>query len=304
MRRVSINTRVSVSQIHHMWQVKTLIPRDYVIVVKGHGVANRILGGVSDWPDQLGKHDSSDHPPVDPHPTPHPDPYISVPHKEFLIFTIPSHKKEVPNLFYPPPYKSTPKFFVCVTFAYMHNSIAADQLLRELAISIARNSVGAMRPLAEVLAAEGLTQTEYDAIAVNPMFQRYVDAFSKEFRESGYSLQAKARILVEDLMASLYHDVKDKDLPLAARAKVFDTMVSIADAIPKTNQNVVAGPGFSITFNLNGGAQTIAKGVTEVEDVVEITTEKLESAENTVDFHVPTTFAEPDDYEYAGDDHI
>ena len=186
----------------------------------------------------------------------------------------------------------------------MHNSIAADQLLRELAISIARNSVGAMRPLAEVLASEGFTQTEYDAIAVNPMFQWYVDAFSKEFRENGYSLQAKARILVEDLMASLYHDVKDKDLPLAARAKVFDTMVSIADAIPKTNQNVVAGPGFSITFNLNGGAQAIAKGVTEVEDVVEIATEKLESAENTVDFHVPTTFAEPDDYEYAGDDHI
>ena len=239
-------------------------------------------------------------------PTPPPTPTHIYPYRIKNSSFLQSHhtKKKCPIYFTHPPYKSTPKFFVCVTFAYMHNSIAADQLLRELAISIARNSVGAMRPLAEVLAAEGLTQTEYDAIAVNPMFQRYVDAFSKEFRESGYSLQAKARILVEDLMASLYHDVKDKDLPLAARAKVFDTMVSIADAIPKTNQNVVAGPGFSITFNLNGGAQTIAKGVTEVEDVVEITTEKLESAENTVDFHVPTTFAEPDDYEYAGDDHI
>ncbi len=86
-----------------MWQVKTLIPWDYVIVVKGHGVASRILGGVSDRPDQLGKHDSSDHPPGDPHPT-HPTPtHISVPRKEILIFTIPSHKKEVPNLFYPPP---------------------------------------------------------------------------------------------------------------------------------------------------------------------------------------------------------
>ena len=42
-------------------------------------------------------------PPQDPHPTPHPPLYISVPHKEILIFTIPSHKKEVPNLFYPPP---------------------------------------------------------------------------------------------------------------------------------------------------------------------------------------------------------
>ena len=146
----------------------------------------------------------------------------------------------------------------------MHNSIAADQLLRELAISVARNNVGAMRPVAEIAAAEGLTQTEYDAIAVNPAFQRYVDAFTKEFRDNGYSLQAKARILVEDLMASLYHDVKDKDQPLAARAKVFDTMVSIADAIPKNNQNVVAGPGFSITFNLSGGSQTITKSTSEV----------------------------------------
>ena len=239
-------------------------------------------------------------------PTPPPTPTHIYPYHIKNSSFLQSHhtKKKCPIYFTHPHIKVLQNFFVCVTFAYMHNSIAADQLLRELAISIARNSVGAMRPLAEVLAAEGLTQTEYDAIAVNPMFQRYVDAFSKEFRESGYSLQAKARILVEDLMASLYHDVKDKDLPLAARAKVFDTMVSIADAIPKTNQNVVAGPGFSITFNLNGGAQAIAKGVTEVEDVVEIATEKLESAENTVDFHVPTTFAEPDDYEYAGDDHI
>ena len=190
----------------------------------------------------------------------------------------------------------------------MHNSIAADQLLRELAISVARNNVGAMRPIAEIVAAEGLTQTEYDAIAVNPTFQRYVDAFTKEFRDNGYSLQAKARILVEDLMASLYHDVKDKDQPLAARAKVFDTMVSIADAIPKNNQNVVAGPGFSITFNLTGGSQTVAKGVPEglsdVEDAVEITPEMLENGQKTADFHVPTTFAEPDDYEYAGDDYI
>lgn len=186
----------------------------------------------------------------------------------------------------------------------MHNSIAADQLLRELAISIARNSVGAMRPLAEVIAAEGFTQTEYDAIAANPMFRRYVDAFSKEFRENGYSLQAKARILVEDLMASLYHDVKDKDQPLAARAKVFDTMVSIADAIPKNNQNVVAGPGFSITFNLTGGTKTIANGASEVEDAVEITPEKLENEPKNDTFHVPVTFAEPDDYQYAGDDYV
>ena len=186
----------------------------------------------------------------------------------------------------------------------MHNSIAADQLLRELAISVARNNVGAMRPVAEIAAAEGLTQTEYDAIAVNPAFQRYVDAFTKEFRDNGYSLQAKARILVEDLMASLYHDVKDKDQPLAARAKVFDTMVSIADAIPKNNQNVVAGPGFSITFNLSGGSQTITKSTSEVEDAVEITPEKLENDQKTADFHVPTAFAEPDDYEYAGDDYL
>tara|TARA_B110000305_G_C19215293_1_gene527882 strand:- start:181 stop:741 length:561 start_codon:yes stop_codon:yes gene_type:complete len=185
----------------------------------------------------------------------------------------------------------------------MHNSIAADQLLRELAISIARNNVGGMRPIAEIIAQEGITQTEYDALAVNPMFQRYVDAFSKEFRDNGYSLQAKARILVEDLMASLYHDVKDKDLPLAARAKVFDTIVSIADAIPKNNQNVVAGPGFSIIFNLNGGAQAIANGTPSVEDAVEITPAKIKSTGKTVDFHVPTTFAEADDYEYAGDDH-
>ena len=81
-------------------------------------------------------------------------------------------------------------------------------------------------------------------------------------------------------------------------------MVNIADAIPKNNQNVVAGPGFSITFNLTGGPQTIAKSTSDVEDAVEITPEKLENGQKMTDFHVPTAFAEPDDYEYAGDDYI
>jgi hypothetical protein len=179
----------------------------------------------------------------------------------------------------------------------MHNSINADQLLRELALAIARNQVGAMRPIHEVIAGEGITQTEYDAISVNPQFQRYVDTYVKELRDNGFSIQAKAKLLLEDLLPTMYHLAKDLDQPAAARVKVFENFAELADAKPKNTAISTAGPGFSITINIPQTAQNEQKTIVLEAETPEKPLEIAEIVQKT-----PIFLAEDENYEYAGDD--
>jgi hypothetical protein len=200
----------------------------------------------------------------------------------------------------------------------MHSSINADQLLRELALSIARNSVGAMRPTHEIVAGEGLTQTEYDAIAANPQFQRYVDMYTKELKDSGFSFSAKARVLAEDLLPTLYHMAKDMDTPAAVRRQAITDIVEWAELKPKTNAIAPSGPGFSITINIPSTANTPQQTLileAETPKIDDFSSKMLEDDSFealTGDFELPIAekvqkaplfLLEDDDYEYGGEDY-
>ena len=180
----------------------------------------------------------------------------------------------------------------------MHSSINADQLLRELAISIARNQVGAMRPLHEIVAGEGLTQTEYDQIAANPQFQRYVDMYVKELKDNGFSFSAKARVLAEDLLPTLYHMAKDVEVPAAVRRQAITDIVEWAELKPKTNSVTPSGPGFSITINLPSTANSPQQTL-----VLEAETPEIDEKVPVLAKKQPILLSEPEDYDYAGDDY-
>lgn len=193
----------------------------------------------------------------------------------------------------------------------MHSSINADQLLRSLALSIARNNVGAMRPVHEIIAAEGLVQSEYDEIAKNPQFQQYVTSYEAELKDAGFSFAAKSKVLAEDLLPTAYHMAKDPDVPAATRAKMIENLVEWGDLKPKKADLSAAGPGFSITFNIPQLGQEPPKTVVleakplEIEQkpsedvqILTPTAEKLHQGAQ----HAPILLAEPDDYVYAGDD--
>lgn len=182
----------------------------------------------------------------------------------------------------------------------MHSSIYADQVLRQLALAVARNNVGAMAPIHTIIASEALTQPEYDQISLNPQFQRYVDAYTKELKDNGFSIQAKSRLLAEDLLPTMYHLARDPDAPAAARVKIFENFVELADAKPKTNVNANMGSGFSITINIpQVGQQAPQTLVLEAETIENV--QKLH--ENAVSYP-KIVLAEAEDYEYAGDDHL
>lgn len=178
----------------------------------------------------------------------------------------------------------------------MHSAINADHLLRGLALAIARNNVGAARPIHEVLAGEGITQNEYDGIAKNQQFLRYVDQYTSDLRENGFSFAAKSRVLAEDLLPTAYHMARDPDTPAAVRAKVLENLVEWGDLKPaKSSGTAVGGPGFSITINLPSPA-----GGTQTTIPIDVTPTPHQML--PVSRSIPE-FAESDDYEYAGEDY-
>jgi hypothetical protein len=154
----------------------------------------------------------------------------------------------------------------------MHPSIAADQNLRELALSEARNTLGASEPLSVFLQHECLTLQEYEAISRNPTYARYLKDFKQELSENGFSFSAKARVLAEDLLADIYRMAKDVDTPAAMRVKTLENLVDWGKLAPKNTAEIASGPGYSITINLNSGPKTTTLDVeaTEIRPKTEI----------------------------------
>jgi hypothetical protein len=185
-------------------------------------------------------------------------------------------------------------------------AIRADVFLRELALAIARNQVGANAPVHEVLAAEGITQPEYDAISKNPTFKGYVTTFVKELTESGFSFAAKSRVLAEALLPDVYHLARDPDAPAATRLKAIEDIVEWGDLKPKRSAENAQGPGYSITINIPGALPTTvtakapAADVVDAEDATEIPTITLPRPRPPKASNI--LFDEPESYEYAGED--
>lgn len=149
-----------------------------------------------------------------------------------------------------------------------NSAILADQFLRDLALAIARNQVGAMRPTHEVIAGEGVTQTEYDHISTNPQFKRYVDSYCTELRENGFSFEAKARVLAEGSLPMMYHMAHDPETPAAVRRQIVADLVEWGKLKPKNDVSTAAGPGFSITINIPSTTDSSPKTlVLEAENV-------------------------------------
>lgn len=189
----------------------------------------------------------------------------------------------------------------------MHSAIDADSIMRSVALSIARNHVGANRPITEIIASEGITQQEYNHISANPMYKQYLEGYTTELIESGFSFAAKCRVLAEDLLPDAYKMVKDPDVPAAVRAKVVENLVDWANLKPRKDTAVQTGAGFSINIVFpSAEGQSAPREVIITPEPIEIVEnepiEHEKPAENPLKRSLLGIFDEPDDYEYAGED--
>jgi len=199
----------------------------------------------------------------------------------------------------------------------MHSGIYADAELRAVAMAVARNNVGARRPLQEIATSEGITSAEFDQISQNPQFKLYLEAYERDLRENGFSFSAKSKVLAEDLLPDAYFLAKDSNIPPAVRVKMIENLVEWAELKPKKDQGQLAvGSGFSITINLPDSEQKEEKIVIQHEEITdsdyetpklvekpaEIVLEEPKTGEKQPKLTLKTLFDEDDDYEYAGDD--
>ena len=181
-----------------------------------------------------------------------------------------------------------------------HTQLSADNVLKSLALAIARNRVGARVPDADVALAEGITGNEFTRLQTNPQFTRYVETYTKELTDSGWSFSAKAKVLAEDLLPTVYGMAKDVDVPAAVRQKLIENLVEWGDLKPKGAQAGPVGPGFSITINVPGAAPTTLNGI-NAQEAIEVPTFTLPSAPPRE--RAPIFLDEPEGYEYAGEDY-
>lgn len=150
----------------------------------------------------------------------------------------------------------------------MHSAVREDVFLQSLALSVARNSVGPNVPIADVLVSEGVTESEYSNIAANPVFVQYLNKYTTELVESGFSFEAKCRVLAEDLLSTQYHMARDMDTPAPVRAKIMENLVDWGNLKPKTAAGAVGnGSGFSINIVLPGTDDPARSASTVVVDV-------------------------------------
>lgn len=150
----------------------------------------------------------------------------------------------------------------------MYNAVQQDTHLQSLALAVARNTVGANLPLADVLKREGVSQQEYAHISANNIYQKYLTAYTKELTENGFSFSAKARVLAEDLLPNLYYIARDVDSPAPSRIKAIENLVEWGELKPKENARATMGAGFSINIVLpDGNSQGATISVTENQEL-------------------------------------
>jgi hypothetical protein len=186
----------------------------------------------------------------------------------------------------------------------MHSLLHADAALRSLALSVARNNVGAMAPVDAIVASEGLTLAEYNEIAKTSQFKQYLKAYEHDLVENGFSFAAKCKILATDLLPTMYHMAKDLEVVPAVRAKILENLVEWADLKPKKAQENNSGPGYGISIVINGVATTsqatsMVIDATTASQQPSITLDLPSAAEKLPS---PIVLDEPETYEYAGED--
>lgn len=210
----------------------------------------------------------------------------------------------------------------------INEGVLEDKVLRTIALGIARNQIGAMKPIEDVLPALGVSERDYEELRLNATFIRYVEAYVTELTEQGFSFAAKSRILAEDLLPDAYSMARDSTIPSSVRAKMIENLVEWGDLKPKNTQNqVLPGAGFSIVINFGSEQKKLGNSEKVVENDEKPAiegrftavlpplepkkqSEKVPEKEvkitdrEAVKSKVANIFDEPEDYSYAGEDII
>lgn len=136
---------------------------------------------------------------------------------------------------------------------------------QELILTIAMG----MEEPQEVAARYGFEGARWNKLQEWKPFRDAVAQKTAELETSGITFKIKAKALTEDVFEDAYKIARSNDATLLQKLEFIKLGAKLGDMEPKTNTQIQAGPGFSITINLS--QPKIEKDINaEVEDVIQI----------------------------------
>lgn len=118
---------------------------------------------------------------------------------------------------------------------------------QELILTIAMG----MEEPQEVAARYGFEGARWSKLQEWKPFRDAVAQKTAELETSGITFKIKAKALTEDVFEDAYKIARGNDATLLQKLEFIKLGAKLGDMEPKTNTQVQAGPGFSITINLS-----------------------------------------------------
>ena len=136
---------------------------------------------------------------------------------------------------------------------------------QELILTIAMG----MEEPREVAARYGFEGARWEKLQQWKPFRDAVAQKIAELETSGITFKIKAKALTEDVFEDAYKIARGNDATLLQKLEFIKLGAKLGDMEPKTNTQVQAGPGFSITINLSPaqGSKTVDIPVEEVKEI-------------------------------------
>lgn len=147
---------------------------------------------------------------------------------------------------------------------------------QELILNIAMG----MEDPKEIASRYGFEGIKWEKLQSWKPFNDAVAAKRAELETSGITFKIKAKALTEDVFEDAYKIARSNDATLLQKLEFVKLGAKLGDMEPKTNTQVQAGPGFSITINLSPqkNEKIIA---TEIDEVAQI--EQSEALEEVLE---------------------
>lgn len=144
----------------------------------------------------------------------------------------------------------------------------ALEVPQELILAIAMG----MEDPKEVASRYGYEGLKWEMLNAWKPFTDAVAAKKAELETSGITFKIKAKALTEDVFEDAYRIARGNDATLLQKLEFVKLGAKLGDMEPKTNTQVQAGPGFSITINLSPP---------KTENVIDATLDEVAQIEQT-----------------------
>lgn len=160
----------------------------------------------------------------------------------------------------------------------MSQTLTAERFL-SIPASMVTEIASALEDGKVVASRYGYSDQEWDEISKTPAFVKAVSVAKAEMDRNGTTFKLKASVMADALLDDMFSTAMKADVPLKDKATALSLLTRVAELEPKTNTQVQAGPGFSITINIPTAPVDESKVVSD-----QSTVETIEPKQITLNF--------------------